>query len=296
MKYFALFLLAVACGGKTNRQPSPGSTTPAKAARPVVDTAYVYRPATHDGTGKVYFGREIAQVMGHLGADWLERPEREREERTDLLLDILNLKPTDVVADIGAGTGYFSFRMAPRVRQGRVLAVDIQPEMLGFIRQGMKVRKVTNVEPVLGTIDDPRLPEKSIDLALLVDAYHEFSHPREMMAHIAAALRPGGRVVLVEYRLEDPNVPIKALHKLSVAQAEKRDEGGGFAENSGQREAAVAACDGVWAVMKCLISFILQVNLQKGKACLSAPNRCTAVFFQLLSQDSLFSVQSACPE
>jgi SAM-dependent methyltransferase len=213
MKYLTLILLALACGGKTNRA-TPVASTP-------TDTAYTHRTPSADGIGKVYLGREIAQVMGHLGADWLERPEREREERTDLLLGILKLKPTDVVADIGAGTGYFSFRMAQNVPNGKVLAVDIQPEMLGFIRQGMKVRQVTNVQPVLGTIDDPRLPVNSIDVALLVDAYHEFSHPREMMRNIAAALRPGGRVVLVEYRLEDPNVPIKTLHKLSVAQAEK---------------------------------------------------------------------------
>lgn len=216
MKYLTLFFLAFACGGNANRPPT--ATAPRAAAS---DTAYAYRSASPDGIGKVYQGREIAQVMGHFGADWLERPEREREERTDLLLDVLNLKPADVVADVGAGTGYFSFRIAPRVPQGRVLAVDIQPEMLGFIRRGMEARKVTNVQPVLGTIEDPRLPANSVDVALLVDAYHEFSHPREMTQRIAAALRPGGRVVLVEYRLEDPEVPIKTLHKMSVAQAEK---------------------------------------------------------------------------
>lgn len=216
MKFLALIFLTLACGGNANRP-----TTAAKPGTAAADTAYAYRPASRDGTGKVYLGREIAQVMGHFGADWLERPEREREERTDLLLDVLQLKPTDVVADVGAGTGYFSFRIAPRVPQGRVLAVDIQPEMLGFIRRGMKARNVTNVQPVLGTIEDPRLPPNSVDVALLVDAYHEFSHPREMMQRIAAALRPGGRVVLVEYRLEDPDVPIKTLHKMSVAQAEK---------------------------------------------------------------------------
>lgn len=223
MKILALVFLALACGGNANRPTT--KTVPGDAAS---DTAYGQRPASPDGTGKVYLGREIAQVMGHFGADWLERPEREREERTDLLLDILNLKPTDAVADVGAGTGYFSFRIAPRVPQGKVLAVDIQPEMLGFIRRGMEARKVTNVEPVLGTIEDPRLPANSVDVALLVDAYHEFSHPREMMQRIAAALKPGGRVVLVEYRLEDPNVPIKTLHKMSVAQAEKEMRAAGL--------------------------------------------------------------------
>ncbi|MCY7349881.1 MAG: class I SAM-dependent methyltransferase [Cytophagaceae bacterium] len=216
MKSIILLFLVLACG-----QTKPKNTTNAPASKAVSDTAYGYRAASRDGIGKIYLGREIAQVMGHFGADWLERPEREREERTDLLLDILALKPTDTVADIGAGTGYFTFRMAPKVPQGKVLAVDIQPEMLGFIRQSMSQRKVTNVQPVLGTIEDPRLPPNSVDVVLLVDAYHEFSHPREMIQRIATALRPGGRVVLVEYRLEDPNVPIKELHKMSLAQAEK---------------------------------------------------------------------------
>ncbi|GAB3889745.1 hypothetical protein GCM10028825_25120 [Spirosoma agri] len=166
-------------------------------------------------------GREIAQVMGHLGASWLERPEREREERTDLLLKALALKPTDVVADIGAGTGFFSFSMAPELPKGRVLAVDIQPEMIDYLKEGSAKRKVTNVQPILGTESDPKLPANSVDLAILIDAYHEFSYPREMMEHIVASLKPTGRVALVEYRAEDPTVPIKELHKLSVEQATK---------------------------------------------------------------------------
>lgn len=159
--------------------------------------------------------------MGHLGASWLERPEREQEERTDLLLKALALKPTDVVADIGAGTGFFTFIMAPKLPQGKVLAVDIQPEMIEYLNEGKAKRKITNVQPVLGTESDPKLSANSIDMAILIDAYHEFSYPREMMEHISAALKPGGRIVLVEYRAEDPNVPIKELHKLSVKQASK---------------------------------------------------------------------------
>ncbi|QMW00830.1 class I SAM-dependent methyltransferase [Spirosoma foliorum] len=182
---------------------------------------YQVRKASRDGTGKIYQGREIAQVMGHLGASWLDRPEREREERTDLLLKALNLKPTDVVADIGAGTGFFTFLMAPKLTKGKVLAVDIQPEMITYLNEGKVKHKAANVEPVLGTESDPKLATSSIDLAILIDAYHEFSYPREMMQHIASALKPGGRIVLVEYRAEDPNVPIKELHKLSVAQATK---------------------------------------------------------------------------
>ncbi|WP_266368423.1 class I SAM-dependent methyltransferase [Tellurirhabdus rosea] len=208
----ALFglLTDLSCGQSTGRESTASQTA---------DSLYQYRDASRDGIGKQYQGREIAQVMGHLGADWLDRPEREQEERTDLLLDALALKPTDVVADIGAGTGYFTFRMAPAVPQGRVLAVDIQPEMIEYLNENRKKQKASNVQPVLGTITDPKLPPNSIDMALMVDAYHEFSHPYEMMRQIVKALRPGGRVVLVEYRAEDPSVPIKPLHKMSVRQA-----------------------------------------------------------------------------
>lgn len=182
---------------------------------------YETRPASPDGIGKVYMGREIAQVMGHQGAAWLERPEREREERPAKLIELMDLRPTDVVADIGAGTGYFTFRIAPKVARGKVLAVDIQQEMLELLAAAARQRGVKNVEPVLGTVDDPGLPESAVDIVLLVDAYHEFDHPREMMEGIVRALRPGGRVVLVEYRGEDPRVPIKPLHKMTEAQAIK---------------------------------------------------------------------------
>ena len=166
--------------------------------------------------------------MGHLGASWLERPEREREERTDLLLKALALKSTDVVADIGAGTGFFTFQMAPKLPKGKVMAVDIQPEMIAYLNDGKAKHKVTNVEPILSTESDPKLPANSIDMAIMIDAYHEFSYPREMIQHIADALKPGGRVVLVEYRAEDPNVPIKELHKLSVVQATKEMKAAGL--------------------------------------------------------------------
>ncbi|GAB3554506.1 class I SAM-dependent methyltransferase [Spirosoma fluminis] len=208
-------VLLTACGQSASQQQAVRSSP--------ADSAKVYRfgEASRDGIGKIYQGREIAQVMGHLGASWLDRPEREREERTDLLLDALDLKPTDVVADIGAGTGFFTFLMAPKVPQGKVLAVDIQPEMIDYLNAGKTKRNLTNVQPVLGTESDPKLAANRIDLAILIDAYHEFSYPQEMMKHIASALKPGGRIVLVEYRAEDPNVPIKELHKLSVAQATK---------------------------------------------------------------------------
>lgn len=185
---------------------------------------YTEKRPSRDGIGKVYMGREISQVMGHLGAGWLERPEREREERTDLLIDRLPLEPDDVVADIGAGTGFFSFPIAERVPDGRVLAVDIQPEMLAIVERRKAAGAPANVEPVLGTEKDPNLPAGGVDLVLIVDAYHEFSYPREMGEAIVRALRPGGRLVLIEYRAEDRRVPIKRLHKMSERQARREME------------------------------------------------------------------------
>jgi SAM-dependent methyltransferase len=179
---------------------------------------YVYATPSRDGIGKRYMGREISHVMGHQGASWLERDDREREERTDLLVAELGLNNTDVVADIGAGTGYFVFRISPLVPQGKVLAVDIQQEMLDIVAARAE-DSANNIVPVLGTINDINVPAESVDLILLVDAYHEFSHPREMGESMVRALKPGGRIALVEYRAEDPTVPIKPLHKMSEAQA-----------------------------------------------------------------------------
>jgi precorrin-6B methylase 2 len=174
-----------------------------------------------DGIGKLYMGREIAKVMGHWGAMWLERPERASEERPDIVLQAMELNPTDAVADIGAGTGYFTFRIAERVPKGKVYAVDIQPEMLNFIKERMQKTQVTNIIPTLGTEQNPNLPENSLDKVLLVDAYHEFEYPYEMMQEVFKSLKVGGRVIQVEYRAEDDSVPIKPLHKMSEAQAKK---------------------------------------------------------------------------
>ena len=178
----------------------------------------------HDpyGTGKFYMGREIAQVMGHLGAGWLDRPEREKEERPAKLMKALKLKPGDVVADIGAGSGYFTFRLAKEVgARGKVYAVEIQKEFLAILRKRARDRNLDNVAPVLGTLTDPKLPAHSVDLILLVDVYHEFSHPHEMTAAMTRALKPGGRIVFVEYRLEDPKVPILLVHKMTEKQVRK---------------------------------------------------------------------------
>ena len=188
------------------------------------DTPSYYREkAIHspDGIGKYYMNREIAKVMGHQAMMWLERPSRVNEEKPDLTVEKLDLKPNDVVADIGAGTGYFSFRMAQQVPEGKVYAVDIQPEMLDEITFLKKENNIDNVETVLGTEQKPNLPPESIDLAFMVDAYHEFAYPREMMEGIVEALKPGGRVVLLEYRKENPMIMIKPLHKMTQKQVKK---------------------------------------------------------------------------
>jgi SAM-dependent methyltransferase len=171
-----------------------------------------------DGIAKFYMGREIAKVMGHTEALWLERPSREFEEQPTKLVNALNFKPTDIVADIGAGTGYLSFRIAQKVPLGKVLAVDIQPEMLDIINFLKKENSITNVEPILGSITDAKLPLNSVDLVLMVDTYHELSNPYEVMRGVVKALKPNGRVALVEYRRENPFIPIKALHKMTQKQ------------------------------------------------------------------------------
>ena len=189
------------------------------------DGVYQYSAPNYDGIGKQYMGREISHVMGHQGAGWLERPNRVREERTDLLLSNLPIKPGDKVADIGAGTGYFSLPMARLVGDsGTVYAVDIQPEMLAIIEQRSQDQGIKNIERVLAEVDDPRLQADTLNLVLFVDAYHEFEWPKEVMTGIYKSLVRGGKVVLIEYRAEDPAVPIKRLHKMSESQARKEME------------------------------------------------------------------------
>lgn len=179
---------------------------------------------SRDGIGKFYLGREIAKVMGHQEMLWLERPGREREESPQQVVENLDLRPQDVVADIGAGTGYFSFRIAKLVPQGKVYAADIQPEMLNVIEFIKKEDKVDNVTAVLGEERSPNLPNESIDLALMVDTYHELAYPQEMMEEIVKSLKPKGRVVLGEYRRENPLIQIKALHKMTENQVKKEME------------------------------------------------------------------------
>jgi ubiquinone/menaquinone biosynthesis C-methylase UbiE len=167
-------------------------------------------------------GREIAQVMGPGGIEWLDRPQREQEEHPTEVLAALQLRPGQVVADLGAGSGYFTFRIAPKVgASGKVLAVEIQPEMLATLRARAAAQKATNVEVVQATETDPNLPAASVDQVLFVDVYHELAYPFEVMTKVRQALKPGGRVVFVEYRKEDASVPIKEVHKMSVQQLKK---------------------------------------------------------------------------
>lgn len=192
-----------------------------RAAEPVGGAARYETRAAHDpnGTGRFYMGREIALVMGHEGAGWLERPERESEEATSRMVALLGIKPGEVAVDLGCGTGYLSRRLSPLVGpRGRVMAVDIQPEMLDLLTNRMSRIGITNVVPVLGSVQDPHLAPASVDLVVMVDVYHEFSHPYEMTAALCRALKPGGRLVFVEFRKEDPAVPIKEVHKMSEEQ------------------------------------------------------------------------------
>jgi SAM-dependent methyltransferase len=174
-------------------------------------------------------GRRYAPVMGYQGAPWLERGEREDEEAPDIALNVLKIPKGASVADIGAGSGYITVRLAARVGPtGRVYANDVQPQMLNILARRLDMSKITNVTLIEGTIDDPKLPPASVDLALMVDVYHELSQPQAILRHLRESLKPGGRLVLLEYRKEDPTVPIKPEHKMSVAEAKMEVEAEGF--------------------------------------------------------------------
>ncbi len=206
--------------------PLIGGTEPSASETPD-DSRYEIRK-DHDpnGIGKFYLGREIAHVMGFgpggQGAEWLERAVREKEEKITLLIKSLDLKPGMIVADIGAGSGVISVLMAEKILpDGKVLAVDVQQEMLDRLRDNTKKMKITNVEPVKGTERETGLKPDSVDLAIMVDVYHELEFPYEMMLDISRSLKPGGRCAFVEYRKEDPTVPIKLVHKMSQEQVKK---------------------------------------------------------------------------
>ena len=198
-------------------------------AKPILkDSIYTFGDGSQDGIGKFYKGREISFVMGAMGSDWLERDTRNIEENTNAAIEAIQVAPNAVIADIGAGTGYYSFRLAKRAPNGRVYAVDIQDEMIDMLKEKKRQLKDSVVQVVKSTIKSPNLPDNSVDLAIMVDVYHELEYPQEMLQALKKALKPTGKILLIEYRGEDPSVPIKPLHKTTVVQLGKELNANGF--------------------------------------------------------------------
>jgi ubiquinone/menaquinone biosynthesis C-methylase UbiE len=189
---------------------------------------YTYKTPSYDGIGKVYMGREISFVMGFEGMSWLERRSREQEESVSLAIKNLPVTESSIVADIGAGSGHYTFKIAPKVPKGKIYAVEIQDQAINYLKSKSRELGFSNVVPVMGTEKSPNLPAGSIDLAIMVDVYHELEFPVEMLAAIRQSLKPGGKLLLIEFRGEDPEVAIKPLHKMTVKQAEKELNANGF--------------------------------------------------------------------
>ena len=219
MKNFFILIIFISCFLTANESIAQADNNVTK---------YIYKSGDYSGIGKWYMGREIAYVMGFQGINWLERSEREIEEDVSTLIKNMEIKTDDTIADIGAGSGYHVFRMAPLAENGLVYAVDIQPEMLEAIELKKGSKRVSNVETVLGSEKSINLPKNSLDKILLVDVYHEFSYPAEMVESIKNALKSNGQLFLIEYRGEDLSVPIKKIHKMTVKQSIKEMEAAGF--------------------------------------------------------------------
>ena len=219
MKNFSILIIFISCFLTANESIAQADNN---------DTKYTYKRGDYNGIGKWYMGREIAYIMGFQGINWLERSEREIEEDVSTLIKNMEIKTDDTIADIGAGSGYHVFRMAPLAENGLVYAVDIQPEMLEAIELKKRSKRVSNVETVLGSEKSINLPKNSLDKILLVDVYHEFSYPAEMVGSIKNALKSNGQLFLIEYRGEDSSVPIKKIHKMTVKQSIKEMEAAGF--------------------------------------------------------------------
>lgn len=193
-----------------------------------VSNGYTYRKASQDGIGKFYMDREISHVMGAGGSAWLDRAERVSEEAPMTAIAKMPIEPGSVVADIGAGTGYYTFRIAPKLTAGKIYAVELQKEMLSMLKQRKNANNTQNVEIISGTNQSVNLPDNSIDIAFMVDVYHELEYPQEMLTAIKESLKPEGKILLIEYRGEDPEVAIKPLHKMTVKQVEKELKANGF--------------------------------------------------------------------
>jgi ubiquinone/menaquinone biosynthesis C-methylase UbiE len=215
MKYFTLTVLFL-------------FTTCAVALGQKSDGVYTYRKSSANGTGKVYMGREIAQIMSFEGVSWLERNTRSKEENTDLAISKLPITKGSIVADIGAGSGFYTFRIAPKVPEGKVMAVEIQDDAIAYLKKKALDSKASNVTVVKGAEKSPNLQANSIDLAIMVDVYHELMHPQEYLQAIRLALKPGGKLLLMEYKKEDPAVAIKEEHKMSVRQVSRELKANGY--------------------------------------------------------------------
>ena len=215
--YFILFLLTTLLLSNECLGQKPGS-----------DLEYTFKRGDFNGIGKWYMGREISYVMGFEGISWLERFDREKEENVSTLIKNMKIKFNDTIADIGAGSGYHVFRLAPLAKKGLIYAVDIQSEMLMAIEMTKESRKIRNIKTILGNDKSIHLPNNSVDKILMVDVYHEFNFPVEMIASMKNALKSNGQLFLIEYRKEDSKVPIKKIHKMTEKQAVKEMEAAGF--------------------------------------------------------------------
>ena len=220
-----LLILSGHCFSPCNSQQKK---MPSKLA---MDSIYTWKKASADGIGKFYFGREISRVMGAEASGWLERDERELEENTKLAINKINLPANATIADIGAGTGYYSFRLSSKVPRGKVYAVEIQDEMIRYLRQKKATLKDSVVEVIKSTVRSANLPVNSTDLAIMVDVYHELEFPHEMLQAIRSSLKTNGQLLLIEYRGEDASVPIKPLHKTTIAQLNRELSANGFQLN-----------------------------------------------------------------
>lgn len=225
LKFALLLIYCSCCFSKCHPQQKD---TVSAIIKPAV---YTVGKASADGIGKFYQGREIAHVMGASGSDWLERDERDKEENTSLAIEKIQLPANGVVADIGAGTGYYSFRLAAKVPQGKVYAVEIQDEMIALLKNKKQTIKDSVVEIIKSTAFTPNLPPNNTDLAIMTDVYHELEYPAEMLQAIHTALKKNGKLLLIEYRGEDPSIPIKTLHKTTVVQLNKELAANGFVLN-----------------------------------------------------------------